>query len=677
MMPRSLLAPALLSSVGYYLGARLGFALTLYPEPVSTLWPPNAILLAALLLTPTRHWSVVVSAAFPAHLVVQLNAGVPMLMILCWFVSNSSEALLGAWLVRALVPGRLGLDSFAQVAAFGCAAFVSPFVTSFLDAAFVSFNNWGQAGYWDVWRTRFFSNVLAMLTLAPAIVTAGGAVAAWRRTVLRRRAEAVLLGIALVTVCYAVFVVQDAPGSTPALLYVPLPLLLWAAVRFGPAGLSVASLIVAILALWGAAGGQGPFVTSSPADNALSMQLFLIVTTIPLMALAAVMEERRGAAVVMRQNEERLNLALSAVQLGTWELDIRRGQMEWSVEARKILGVPLGEPPETFEAFLRLVHPDDQPAVTSTVSQAIATCGSFEIEFRLLRPDGTLRWLFSKGKPLCDEAGVPHRVTGVQVDTTDRKQAELEAQRHRREVAHLGRVALLGELSGALAHELNQPLAAILTNARAGQRFLAHDPPDLEQLHEILTAIVDDDRRAGNVITRLRALLKNDDVRHEPLDLNAVVQEVERIIRADLIARDVSLTIDLSPDSALVTGDRVQLQQVVLNLVLNACDAMQATLPGRRRLLVATAVDERQGVRVAVSDNGTGIRAENLEQIFDPFVTSKAQGLGLGLAICRSIASAHDGRLWAENNSDGGATFYLVLPYSSEGATVVEVLKPA
>jgi PAS domain S-box-containing protein len=667
-MPRSPLVPAVLASVAYYLGAKLGLALTLYPDPISTLWPPNAIVLATLLLTPARFWWVILLAVFPAHVAVEVEAGIPLRMVLSWFVSNCSEALIGAASVRMLTPKPLRLESFAQMSAFvACVGFLAPFLSSFLDALFVTLNGWGQAGYWQVWRTRFFSNVLANLTLVPMILTVAGVeVVRLRRASAWRGVEACLLATLLVTVCYEVFVdLNPAPGTSAALLYVPLPLLLWAAMRFGPAGISTSVVVFALIAIWGATRGQGPFVTSSPSQNALSIQLFLIVMSLPLMTLAAVMEERRAATFIARQSEERLNLALSANQLGTWDWHIATDSAEWSQEAKRIFGLPDSDFPITRETFEGLVHPDDFAAVSRIITKTIEDRTPFDIEYRIIRPDGEVRWVFAKGKLMCDDAGVPLRLIGVHVDITERKRAELEAQNHRRELAHLGRVALVGELSGALAHELNQPLAAILANARAGQRFLAHDPPDLGQVDEILSAIVDDDRRAGDVIRRLRALLKKDEGPREELDVNQIVHEVIGIAHGDLIAREISVTRTLAPALPPVTGDRVQLQQVVLNLVLNACDAMQAASPGSRRLALATASENGDGVRITVTDTGTGVRADHIEEIFEPFVTSKAQGLGLGLAICRSIVSAHEGRLWAENNSERGATFHLVLPASA------------
>ena len=246
------------------------------------------------------------------------------------------------------------------------------------------------------------------------------------------------------------------------------------------------------------------------------------------------------------------------------------------------------------------------------------------------------------------------------VDVSERRRFEREAVKQRDELAHLSRVAMLGELSGSLAHELNQPLAAILSNAQAAQRFLARDPPELQALSDILSDIVKNDRRAGAVIQRLRSLLRKEEAQRQSLAFNDIVVESLQLMRSDLLNRQVSVHTELTPGLPNVSGDRVQLQQVLLNYVINGCDAMDGQ-PVDRELLVRT----RQvggGIEVAVSDRGIGVPPKDLERIFEPFMTTKARGMGLGLAICRSIVEAHGGRVWASNNADRGATLHFELP---------------
>jgi PAS domain S-box-containing protein len=251
------------------------------------------------------------------------------------------------------------------------------------------------------------------------------------------------------------------------------------------------------------------------------------------------------------------------------------------------------------------------------------------------------------------------------VDITERRNVERATARQRDELAHLSRVAMLGELSGSLAHELNQPLTAILSNAQAAQRFLAHSPPRLEKLAEILADIVKSDHRAGAVIQRLRSLLRKEEAQRHPLNLNDVVEESLRLMRSDLLNRHVMISTDLEDALPAVSGDRNQLQQVLLNLVINGSDAMDGTEVDRR-LLVRTRTTTQGSVEFSVADRGAGIPLADLERIFEPFVTTKLHGLGLGLAICRSIVEAHGGRLWATNNADCGATLHCELPANGD-----------
>jgi two-component system sensor kinase FixL len=250
-------------------------------------------------------------------------------------------------------------------------------------------------------------------------------------------------------------------------------------------------------------------------------------------------------------------------------------------------------------------------------------------------------------------------------DITERKRLEREAALQRDELAHLSRAASLSALSSSLAHELNQPLTAILSNAQAGVRFLAHQPPDIEEVGISFTNVVDNAKRAGDVIRKLRGMLRNDRTEFIRLGINDVVREVLEILRSDLIDRRVAVALDLAEDLPSIRGDRVQLQQVMLNLMMNAADAMSTLASGR--ILVVRTLQAEQEVEVQVSDTGPGIPEPDLARIFAPFVTGKKGGMGLGLSVCTMLIQAHAGRLWATNNSGGGATLHFRLPaYAKE-----------
>ena len=258
-------------------------------------------------------------------------------------------------------------------------------------------------------------------------------------------------------------------------------------------------------------------------------------------------------------------------------------------------------------------------------------------------------------------------VVGLLFERFWRHRAEAEVEERRKEVTHLTRIAILGEFSGALAHELNQPLTAILSNAQAAQRLLAKTPVDLDEVREILSDISNDDKRAGDVINHLRVMMKKGEAKLLPLNLNDLANDVLELAHSELVERNVALATRLTPDLPDIRGDRVQLQQVLLNLIMNACEAMSDTDSRDRSLVVSTAHDDDSNLRLTVADRGPGISSDLVDRIFEPFVTTKARGLGLGLSISHSIVVAHGGQLWVANNPGRGASFFVSLPIHAGG----------
>jgi len=285
------------------------------------------------------------------------------------------------------------------------------------------------------------------------------------------------------------------------------------------------------------------------------------------------------------------------------------------------------------------------------------TCTPYEKEYRLR--DGQRVPVLISGVLL---PGYTDRGMGFFLDLRERKQAEVALQKAQADLVHVTRVLMMGDLATSLAHEISQPLAAVLYNAQAARRFLAHDTPDLPVVEEALADIIEDDKRAIEVLQRLRSLLRKSPLTLLPVNLNELIREVVKLLNSDMIIRQVSLVLDLAPDLPLVCGDHVQLQQVLLNLMLNGFEAMAEGALEHRQLMVRTQQVSAQMVKVAVHDCGVGLDENKLEQIFEPFYTTKPTGMGMGLTICCSILEAHSGRLWAANNPDRGATFYFTLP---------------
>jgi two-component system sensor kinase FixL len=366
---------------------------------------------------------------------------------------------------------------------------------------------------------------------------------------------------------------------------------------------------------------------------------------------------------VLHEADQRLDLAAESADLGFWSLDTQTGRMWMTPKGRTLRGYDENERLD-MDRFLSSVHPEDREKLRRLIDNAAKESGSFELEYRLHLPDGELRWISVRG---AGERGAAH-VRGVSIDVTRRKNAETESRQREVELAHLSRVAVLGELSGSLAHELNQPLTAILSNAQAASRMMAQGTDTPEEIQEILSDIIAEDKRAGEVIRRMRGLHKKGEVRAEPLDLAEIAGEVVRLLHSDLLSRGVTVSTEFEKGLPRVQGDRVQIVQVLLNLITNGCDAMDERSSEDRVLLLRAARQNGDLVQVSVADNGSGIDPAELERMFEPFVTTKSTGLGLGLAVCRTIVGAHGGRIWATNNADRGAAFHFTLPAIGTGA---------
>src|SRR5881398_1247451 len=403
-----------------------------------------------------------------------------------------------------------------------------------------------------------------------------------------------------------------------------------------------------------------PTVWDNYGDWIIAGVSLCFVQAVLIFGLLLNLAKRRLAERSLIESEDRVALAADAAHLGVWEFDPATNEIWISDKARDLFQIAPGTDVD-YAAFHKRVHPDDQPLRDSAIKRAIETKGSYEIEYRILLPDGTVRWIGGRARCLSNGHGRSTRLLGVSMDVTKRKQAEKEAMEQRDELFHLSRVATLGQLSGSLAHELNQPLGIILSNAQAAQHMLAGDAPDIPELREILADIVGENLRAGEVITRLRALLKRGKTRLVPLALNEVIEDVLHLLRSDLVARGVTAYTRLAEGLPEVPVDEVQLQQVLLNIITNACDAMAENSPKDRILRISTNLHS-DAVRVSIADQGRGLPDGDVRQIFQPFFTTKSHGLGIGLAICRSIITAHHGRLWAEPNKGRGVTLRIELP---------------
>jgi two-component system, LuxR family, sensor kinase FixL len=372
---------------------------------------------------------------------------------------------------------------------------------------------------------------------------------------------------------------------------------------------------------------------------------------------------RKEGEEALQKKEEELVKAQQIARLGSWDWDIPSDHHSWSAELYRICGLKQKEGAITRDTYLALTHPDDRERVLEEIMRGIAgSASSFTIEHRLVRSDDFTCYVRMQAEIVHDRDKKPLRLIGTVQDITEIREMERNLLAIRDELAHVTRIATMGELIAAIAHELNQPLCAISSNADAAARFMGRVPPHLDEIREILSDISLDARRAGDVIQRIRSMAKKAPPSHEPMELQNIIHTVLSLLKSDFIIKNIRVHSDLPPDLPMVAADRVQLQQVLLNLVINAVDAMMARDASSRSLSIKVRLSGEGFIEVAVRDSGTGVASEVFPRLFDPFFTTKPEGMGMGLAINRTIINSLGGRLWAENNADGGASFYLTIP---------------
>ncbi len=647
----------------YLIAAELAYFVgTLSDRIFAPFWPPNIVLLSALLLVRSGWRWIAVLAAFPAHVIAETRVGMSFPDLAAAFATNLAVAALSAAAIQARINDRPWFATFRSTANFVfIVGFVCPAVVAFGGAFVPVLSGGGIENYWSFWMQWFASNALGNLALGPLVVilSTEGPRTFWAQN-SERQAEALLIGTSLIVVCSIVFdqsAAQLTRSFLPVLFYLPVPLVIWSASRFGAKGASAAILVMAVVLIWRSL-GSNLFLSGTPESNVFALQVFLISLAIPMLLLGSSIQEARHASQRLRQDEERMAFAAAAADVGLWQHNLHRGPFWATDHCRAMLGLQK-DLPVTRETILSAVHPDDRVLVNDAIVGTQDT--EAPLEFRVIMPDDQVKWLQAKRAINRNAAGAVVNTSGVFTDITIRKAAETEAELQRRELAHLMRVSQVGALSGGLAHELTQPLTAILANAQAARAMLSSKARNLEDLADAIDDIIADDVRAGEVIQRLRTLLKNGKGEVKAVNIHDLINSTLRLLNNELISRHVKTKVIAANEMDLVEGDPVQLQQVLLNLVMNALEAMMNT-DARHRSITLTSQRIDDQIEVTVVDRGTGIDTEDEAALFNAFFTTKERGLGLGLSICSTIIERHGGAMSLSNNAGGGATARFSLP---------------
>ncbi len=889
----------------YFIAGKFGLLLASLHASASPVWPAAGIALAALLVLGYRAWPAIFVGAFLVNVTTAGNVATSLAIA----SGNTLEAVCGAWLVNRFAGGTTVFDRPQGVVKFALAAVVSTVigpafgVTSLALAGFADWTNYGV-----IWLTWWLGDTTGDLLIAPLIILWG--IASKRRWNRREAVEVGMLLLLLFVLSEAVFCgwLTISARNYP-IAFIPLPIVIWTAFRFTQRETATGIFILSAIAIWGTLHGFGPFVGETENQSLLALQSWTAVLTITAMALSAGMAERGRAEEALRESEASMSLAANAANLGLWVWNIPGGEERWVTEKwRQLFGFADSEP-VTFDRFLEVVHPGDSERVKQVVQRMLEHGGEYEIEYRITRPDGSIRWIATHGRVELDERGKPVLARGVShditkrkiaeeelreseerfrtvanaapvliwmsgpdklctffnkgwldftgrtleqelgngwaegvhredidhcldvyqnsfsaresftmecrlrrsdgeyrwvldigtprfasdgaflgyigsciditerkaaeekfrlvldaapnamimvdpagvinfanasaatvfgyslseligcqiemlipkrfrdrhpgyrkdflshpsgramgvgrdlfgrrkdgsefpvevglspmrttrgvfvlaslIDITARKAAEQEARRRLEQVELLGRVSLLGEMTASLAHELNQPLAAIVNNATAAMQYLEQGKLDPEQLQEILTDVVGDGRRAHDIMHNVRSAIKKGSAIRGRINLNDLVKAVTHMVHLDAAAHFCKVEMSLARNLPAIEGDPSQIQQVLINLIRNAFDAMRDTPPSGRKVEIATNYNVDGTISVAVRDYGSGIPEPTQERLFERFFTTKEEGLGMGLAIVRSIVEAHGGSIAAENADGGGARFRFRLP---------------
>jgi PAS domain S-box-containing protein len=667
--PLSYLAKLVLLAAVYYAAARLGLRYASIGPSISLVWPPTGIAFAALTLLGSRYWPGVTLGAFLANAATP----VPLLAAAGIALGNTLEAVTAAYLLRRSAGSRPQLDDLRQLRTLIlvaiplgalCAALVGPlslWATEALPAA-------ALPTAVAVWWT---GDLLGGLVVAPVFFSWAAPPQVQGST--RRLLEMVVLCVGTIAAAelgLGLFnntaLVRDVNYQ-----YLLFPFVIWAGLRFGARGASLMTLAVSAVAVGHTVQGGGPFVSATAVRTLFEVACYLAVVAVTGLVLAAAVRwERHEATKALAQSEDRLRRALDAARMGTWFWSIEDNSLTCDENLRQLYGLSPGDRVSTHQDLLVHVHPEDRALVGEAVRRALKEGDNLDYEFRVLPPDGQMRWIADQGEVRRNEQGRPTYVTGVSTDVTERRLAE-------ERLSQAQRMESVGRLAGGVAHEANNQMSVVMGAAD----FILQRSDVPEAVRDDAEFIRRAAERTAAVTAQLLAFSRRQILKPQVLNLNDVLTGWETVLRR-VMGADGGVTLRLAPETGLVRADPGQLEQVVLNLALNARDAMPSggsitvetfnvELVGAQARLEPTAVPPGQYVVLAVSDTGQGMDPETMSHIFEPFFTTKAvgQGTGLGLAMVYGIVKQSGGYIWAYSEPGQGSTFKIYLPRLQETAS--------
>ncbi|MBU6173800.1 MAG: PAS domain S-box protein [Planctomycetes bacterium] len=647
----------------FFVLQRLTFLLRFPPYERTTLWVPGALTFSALILTPPRQWwiyylGLCIGAVAAYYGDLQIPGHIAFLSAQFHFATVA----LGAWAIRRFTQDLVFSTVRSIIFFLIVAGLVVPLATTIPVDVARWFSNQSDLG--PVALRSFLCVSLGMLIATPAFTMAIKVGGRWFRSCTRNEwIEAILLTCCHMVVGFWVFTSSQDSHATPALVYAPIPFLIWAALRFEVAGASWALLALAYLSTWNAINDRGPFVGGTTDDHVLQLQLFLLAVSLPLLLMAASVHERRSAFARMaheiderRKMEDQFRLVVESTpnamlmvdQDGRMILVNQRAEQLFGHRREKLLTQPI-----EFLVPERLRSQLSEYLRPFCESPSLGPPG-LSTELFGLRKDGT-EFPIEIGLTQIETAQGVHVLAAI-VDMTERRRAE-ETQR---ELVHASRLAMLSEFTASIAHEINQPLGAILSNADAAEMLLDSSNPPLDEVRSILIDIRNDDLRASEVIRKMRNLLRRGELERQPIDLNHVITDVLALLRVEIQRRGITICTDLESNLSIIHGDRIHMQQVLLNLLLNGMEAMSKI--SRIKTLTIRTVQENEELQLSVTDVGPGIPEDRIPKLFDRFFSTKEEGMGMGLAISRSIVERHGGRIGVESVIGAGTTFRVYLP---------------